>query len=251
MRVRRYLHPDPDAPSCRYEREETGVAFECISSKTCPIDVSGSATPRGGLRVADKTERELSTEDVREIAGRLKSFLEPFQKLLTREEQRAHAEAYIEGRSRLLTRRTSEPIAIDRGNKRRPLQHFVGAGRWEDGKLRDEMCRRIGAELGSPNGVLILDGSGFPKTGPHSVGTQRQWCGRLGKEEQCQVGEFLVYAAKGSVALADCELYLPTGHSTESAAKLATSRKRWSFKRGGSWPRKWCWAVGKCCLTVG
>src|SRR6266849_5269792 len=42
-----------------------------------------------------------------------------------------------------------------------------------------------------------------------------------------------------------------TGHSTESAAKLATSRKRWSFKRGGSWPRKWCWAVGKCCLTVG
>lgn len=159
--------------------------------------------------MADKTERELSTEDVREIAGRLKSFLEPFQKLLTREEQRAHAEAYIEGRSRLLTRRTSEPIAIDRGNKRRPLQHFVGAGRWEDGKLRDEMCRRIGAELGSPNGVLILDGSGFPKTGPHSVGTQRQWCGRLGKEEQCQVGEFLVYAAKGSVALADCELYLP------------------------------------------
>jgi SRSO17 transposase len=71
------------------------------------------------------------------------------------------------------------------------------------------MCRRIGAELGSPNGVLILDGSGFPKTGPHSVGTQRQWCGRLGKEEQCQVGEFLVYAAHGSVTLADCELYLP------------------------------------------
>ncbi len=159
--------------------------------------------------MADKTEKELSTEDVQEIAGRLKSFLEPFVRLLTREEQHAHAEAYIEGRSRLLTRRTSEPIATDRGDKRRPLQHFVGAGKWEDEKIRNEMGRRIGAELGSPNGVLILDGSGFPKTGPHSVGTQRQWCGRLGKEEQCQVGEFLVYAAKGSVTLADCELYLP------------------------------------------
>lgn len=154
-------------------------------------------------------ERELEAEDVADIRKRLASFLEPFRDRFVRHEQVVHAAVYIEGRSRQLTRRTIEPIARDKDLKRRPLQHFIGAGKWEDDGLRREMCRLIGVEMGRPNGVLVLDGSGFQKAGPDSVGTQRQWCGRLGKEEQCQVGEFLAYAAGGSVTLLDCELYLP------------------------------------------
>jgi SRSO17 transposase len=154
-------------------------------------------------------ERELAAEDIADIRKRLKEFLEPFQEMFVREEQRMHAATYVEGRNRQLTRRTIEPIAVDRDAKRRPLQHFVGAGKWEDELLRNEMARQIGTDMGRRNGVLILDGSGFPKAGPESVGTQRQWCGRLGKEEQCQVGEFLAYAAGGSVTLVDAELYLP------------------------------------------
>ena len=155
------------------------------------------------------SETELAVDVVEGIEERLEKFLKPFLRLLQRREQREHAAIYVNGRLRELPRRTTEPIATERGKKRRPLQHFVGAGKWDDGALRSKMCRQLAAEMGSADGVLILDGSGFHKGGPESVGTQRQWCGRLGKEEQCQVGEFLVYASRGSVALADCELYLP------------------------------------------
>lgn len=154
-------------------------------------------------------EKELTAEDVADIQKRLGAFLKPFREQFARTEQASHAAVYVEGRTRRLTRRTIEPIANDNRMKRRPLQHFVGAGKWEDEGLRQEMARQIGAEMGRANGVLVIDGSGFAKAGPESVGTQRQWCGRLGKEEQCQVGEFLAYAAAGSVTLLDCELYLP------------------------------------------
>lgn len=166
--------------------------------------------------MAQLREQELDADDVADIEKRLEQFLRPFRKMFVREEQRLHATMYVEGRTRQLTRRTIEPIAVDRDVNRRPLQHFVGAGKWEDELLRQEMTRRIGIEMGRSNGVLILDGSGFQKAGPESVGTQRQWCGRLGKEEQCQVGEFLAYAAGGSVTLVDAELYLPKSWADDS-----------------------------------
>ena len=156
-----------------------------------------------------RAETELASEDVKETVGRMGTFLGPFLGLFTRVEQGRHCRTYVEGKLRNLPRRTLEPIATEYGQNRRPLQRFVGAGAWDDNAIRDEMCRQVASTMGRANGVLIFDGSGFQKTGPHSVGTQRQWCGRLGKEEQCQVGEFLAYASNGSVTLADCELYLP------------------------------------------
>src|SRR2546421_12659045 len=88
--------------------------------------------------------RELEPEDIADIRKRLDEFMKPFRESFVREEQRMHALMYIEGRARRLTRRTIEPIAVDRDVKRRPLQHFVGAGKWEDELLREEMTRRIG-----------------------------------------------------------------------------------------------------------
>ncbi len=164
-------------------------------------------------------ERKLTVEDIDDIKVRLKAYLEPFAERFARREQVLHAAKYVEGRIRRLGRRTIEPIAIDTDSKARPLQHFIGAGKWEDTGLRELMVRQIGERMGRRNGVLILDGSGFQKAGPDSVGTQRQWCGRLGKEEQCQVGEFLAYAAGGSVALLDCELYLPTKWINDTARR--------------------------------
>jgi SRSO17 transposase len=156
-----------------------------------------------------RSETEFGADDVDGIESRLATFLKPYKKLLTRVEQCEHAEVYVKGRLQQLPRRTVEPIATEHGNKRRPLQHFVGAGKWDDAAIRKKMCREVATEMGSADGVLILDGSGFQKAGPASVGTQRQWCGRLGKEEQCQVGEFLAYASRGSVALVGAEIYLP------------------------------------------
>jgi SRSO17 transposase len=78
-----------------------------------------------------------------------------------------------------------------------------------------------------------LDGSGFPKKGEHSVGVQRQWCGRLGKEENCQVAEFLAYASHKGQTLVDCRLYLPKSWATDRARRRqAHVPKEVQFKPG-------------------
>ena len=63
--------------------------------------------------------------------------------------------------------------------------------------------------MGNPDGVLVFDPSAFPKKGTASVGVQRQWCGRLGKIDNCQVGIYLAYVGRSEHALVDVRLYLP------------------------------------------
>jgi SRSO17 transposase len=63
--------------------------------------------------------------------------------------------------------------------------------------------------LGSPTGVFILDPTGFPKRGDYSVGVARQWCGQLGKTENCQIGVNLTYASEHGHTFLDRRLYVP------------------------------------------
>ena len=60
--------------------------------------------------------------------------------------------------------------------------------------------------LEHPDAVLVLDPSGFAKTGEGSCGVARQWCGRLGKQDNCQLGVFLIYAAAAGYAPLDRRL---------------------------------------------
>ncbi|HBN77250.1 MAG TPA: IS701 family transposase, partial [Planctomycetaceae bacterium] len=80
---------------------------------------------------------------------------------------------------------------------------------WVDQPLRLELGRQIGSELGEPDGVIAFDPSTFPKSGNQSVGVARQWCGRLGKIENCQVGIYMGYVSSKGHALVDTELFLP------------------------------------------
>jgi SRSO17 transposase len=89
------------------------------------------------------------------------------------------------------------------------LQKFIGQADWDHRPLVAELARQVGAELGEADGVLVFDPSAFPKKGTESVGVQRQWCGRLGKLENCQVGIYLGYVSRREHALADVRLYLP------------------------------------------
>lgn len=80
---------------------------------------------------------------------------------------------------------------------------------WDHQPLLAELVRQVGQRLGRPNGVLVLDPSGFAKSGKESVGVARQWCGRLGKVDNCQVGIYMGYASEVEHALVDVRLYLP------------------------------------------
>lgn len=69
--------------------------------------------------------------------------------------------------------------------------------------------RHVNETLGSPRGIIIIDPTSFPKRGEKSVGVARQWCGQLGKEENCVVGVNLAYASEKGHSFLDRRLYLP------------------------------------------
>jgi SRSO17 transposase len=142
-------------------------------------------------------------------AERLTAFLQRYLPRFYRVEQRATATLVIRGRLGGLERKTSEPIAIEAGLPRKPVQFFVGSGKWDDEAVMAELRAHIGEEMATSGGVVVVDGSAFPKKGTESCGVARQWCGRLGKVDNCQVGVFLAYAAGGGYAPLDRRLYLP------------------------------------------
>jgi SRSO17 transposase len=72
--------------------------------------------------------------------------------------------------------------------------------------------------MGEPDGVLIFDETGFVKKGQDSVGVARQYCGTLGKVENCQVGVFAGYASRQGYALVDKRLFLPEAWFTDAYA---------------------------------
>jgi SRSO17 transposase len=133
-----------------------------------------------------------------------------------------------------LERKTSEPIAREADVPRRALQRFVGAGEWDDEAVTAALRGQVREELGDPNGVLVLDPSSFPKKGSASCGVQRQWCGRLGKTDNCQVGVLVAYAAAQGHTLVDRQLYLP-----ESWAKDKQRRKQCQVPPGVKYEPKW------------
>jgi SRSO17 transposase len=154
-------------------------------------------------------DADVSAASVRGCGHRLQRFLARYLPCFYRVEQRELAGVVIEGKLSTLERKTAEPIAYLAGRPRKPVQHFVGGGLWDDEAVMAELRRHVAAEMGTPDAVLVVDPSGFPKKGPASCGVSRQWCGRLGKVDNCQVGVFLGYVTAAGYAPLDRQLYLP------------------------------------------
>jgi SRSO17 transposase len=138
---------------------------------------------------------------------RLESFLKPFVEALHSAEQ-SNAQQYVMGLLSDLDSKDVESIAYLHDRDRQGLQKFIGQAEWDHQPLVTELVRQVGTELGEADGVLVFDPSGFAKKGTESVGVQRQWCGRLGKLDNCQVGIYLGYVSRQEHALVDFRLYL-------------------------------------------
>jgi SRSO17 transposase len=146
---------------------------------------------------------------LRGLLPRLETFLEPFVESLCCSEQRTNAQHYVSGLLSDLQSKDAESIAYLHDRERQGLQKFIGQAPWDHKPLQRELARQVGQSLGEPGGVLVFDPSAFVKQGKKSVGVARQWCGRLGKVENCQVGVYLGYVSHTGHALVDSRLYLP------------------------------------------
>jgi len=148
-------------------------------------------------------------KDLRACRKRLNRFAARYLPLFYRKEQRVNALVVMRGLLSNLERKTCEPIAYREGLQRKPIQFFVGNGKWNDEAVMAELRRHVTEELADENGVLVIDPTTFPKKGTESCGVKRQWCGRLGKTENCQSGVFLAYASDKGHGPIDRRLYLP------------------------------------------
>lgn len=154
-------------------------------------------------------DAEVSAAAVRGCEQRLRQFLQRYLPCFYRKEQHELAAVVLQGKLSKLERKTSEPIAYLAERQRKPVQNFVGAGGWDDEAVMAELRRHVAEELAEADAVLVVDPSGFAKKGTASCGVARQYCNRLGKVENCQVGVFLAYVTAEAYAPLDRRLYLP------------------------------------------
>src|SRR5438477_9088107 len=182
-------------------------------------------------------DAEVDPRILRGVLPRLERFLDPFVASLQRSEQGRHARTYIAGLLSQLEYKNVESIAYLHDQEREPLQQFIGQSPWDPRPLIRELVRQVGQQLGRSEGVLVFDPSAFAKKGTASVGVQRQWCGRLGKVENCQVGVYLGYVGPADHALVDLRLYLPREWTRERPrCDNAGSPARSGFRPGSRWP---------------
>jgi SRSO17 transposase len=158
----------------------------------------------------------MTPDDVRAAADRLVKFHERFAPLFGKEQAQDHAYDYVKGLMVCPDRKSIEPIALLVGHGDvSGLQKFVNSAPWGYDDVQAEVQAVFEDDLvpsaaGSPVGVVgIIDESAFAKKGVHSAGVARQHNGRLGKEDNCQVGVFLVGVTPAGAALLDHRLYLP------------------------------------------
>ena len=153
---------------------------------------------------------DLQRADVEGFSNALKGFHEHFADCFQRRESRDHFFNYMAGQFSDLERKSIEPIAlaVNDGNVR-ALQRFVSDAPWDDKNMEIKYRSMVNDDLGSPDGVLIFDETGFVKKGKDSIGVSRQDCGTIGKVDNCQVGVFAAYASEYGYALVDNRLFIP------------------------------------------
>lgn len=127
-----------------------------------------------------------------------------------RPEAACHAADYLRGLLAEVDRKNGWQLAEHAGYPHpRGIQRVLDRYVWDADAVRDDLRASVTAALGDPTGILVVDETGFPKQGAHSVGVARQYCGTLGKIANCQIGVFLGYAGPQGHAAIDRALYLP------------------------------------------
>jgi len=175
----------------------------------------------------------LARRDAKRLASELSDYYTEYAPLFARSEQREWAQLYMCGQLSDLERKSIEPMVLrERGkdiNAVRAVQQFIGEGAWDDDRILERHRQLVAEDLGEPDATAILDGSGFPKKGEHSVGVQRQYCGALGKIANCQQGVFLAYASSRGYTFLDRRLYMPESWFDKAQA---AKRKKCGVPKG-------------------
>jgi SRSO17 transposase len=157
----------------------------------------------------------MDADQIRQLKPMLTRYVKRFDDCFSRAETRSYFSTYVEGQLSDLGQKSCEPIAVAAGVPPRNLQEFLGAYKWDEDRTRDILQKLIVREDSGPNSIGIFDETSDVKQGDKTPGTQKQWCGTLGKTENCIVTVHLGYATGDFHCLLDGDLFLPESWSKD------------------------------------
>jgi SRSO17 transposase len=153
-----------------------------------------------------------------EVLDRLRDYAELFRDDFRYKAQHSWSGVYLRGLLQDGERKSIEPMVarvprppelLDIQDPEQALQQFVNQSPWDEQKVWKRYRRVMAKSLASPRGIFVIDDTGFPKQGKHSVGVQRQYCGQLGKKANCQVAVTAHYVSPEGHFPAALRLYVP------------------------------------------
>ncbi len=159
----------------------------------------------------------MTPEQVAALGPSFAAYLREFEDCFVQDRTREHLHTYCRGLLSDLPRKSVEPIALAAGTAVRTLQEFLRDHVWHRERLRDLLQRRVARQLPADDlgRVGVIDETSQAKKGTKTPGVQRQWCGSVGKMENCVVTVHLGIACGRFKTLLDADLFLPKAWSQD------------------------------------
>lgn len=151
----------------------------------------------------------MDADRIRRLRPELTRYLKRFDDCFARSDTRQYLPVYVEGQLSNLSEKSCEPIALAAGVPPRNLQEFLSAYKWDESLARDRLRELVIADHAGPNSIAVVDETSDVKKGDKTPGVKRQWCGTVGKTENCMVTVHLGYAQGDFHCLLDGDLFLP------------------------------------------
>jgi SRSO17 transposase len=148
---------------------------------------------------------------IRKVGRALPRFLDEFRDCFGRCDTRSYLRVYVDGQMSELHRKSVEPMALRAGVPPRSLQAFLGLLEWDEDRVVDRLQQMVARDHAHPWAIGVVDETGCNKDGNHTACVQRQWCGSLGKVENCVVSVHTGYAVGNFHCVLDSDLFVPKG----------------------------------------
>ena len=159
----------------------------------------------------------MDADQIRGLKPMLTRYLKRFDGCFARRDTRAHLSVYVGGQLSDLPAKSCEPMALAAGVAPRTLQEFLAHYCWDEDRMRGQLQQIVVCEHAGPNSIGIIDETSDVKKGDKTPGVQRQWCGKVGKKENCLVTVHLGYATGDFHCLLDGDLFLPESWAEDRA----------------------------------
>ena len=156
---------------------------------------------------------------------RFERYMEHWAVGLGHMDRHAGLKGYCTGLMLPLSRKSVEPMAarldpLRASARHQSLHHFVAKAAWSDEEILRRVSQWVVPKMDrSGGGFWIIDDTGFPKKGKHSVGVARQYCGVLGKQDNCQVAVSISLATEQASVPVAYRLYLPKEWARDTARR--------------------------------